>query len=310
MGLLVLHPGLSTTVQDRGRPGYRAWGVPPGGAFDQRSAGLANALLGNPPDAAVIEFTLVGGTYLADGTLALALAGAELEARVEARSGDNGRVEMPAAFPLYEGDRLVIGNTSNGARAYLAVQGGWQTAAVLGSRSSEKRLQAGDHIPCLSGSTPIRRLAPSRYFDIHPTLRVIAGPDACLLGSEWLAPAHAYRVGSQSNRMGFRFEGPTWPIPADPERISSPVAPGAIQCAGGQPLLLGVACGTMGGYPHVAHVISADLDRVGQLRPGEIVRFERVALAEARRLDRDYQVKSDVLFQRIATAARDRPQRP
>src|SRR6185312_1901394 len=94
-----------------------------------------------------------------------------------------------------------------------------------------------------------------------------------------------FRVGSRSDRMGLRLDGDPIAIASSPGRLSAPVAPGAVQLAGGQLILLGVAGGTMGGYPHIAHVISADIDRLGQLRPGDVIRFRVVTLDEARRAD-------------------------
>jgi allophanate hydrolase subunit 2 len=91
----------------------------------------------------------------------------------------------------------------------------------------------------------------------------------------------------------------------DSDRLSAPVAPGAVQVAGGQLIVLGVACGTMGGYPHVAHVISADLDRLGQLRPGDAITFRRVTLDEARRADEAMRLDRQSLLKRVATAAQD-----
>ena len=106
--------------------------------------------------------------------------------------------------------------------------------------------------------------------------------------------------------MGLRLEGPPLAVNAEPDRLSAPVAPGAIQAAGGQLIILGVAGGTMGGYPHVAHVISADLDRIGQLRPGDPVTFRRVGVAEARDLDRASRQAHRALLLRLESLARDR----
>src|SRR5947209_8324038 len=108
MGLRVIHPGPSATIQDRGRPGYREFGVPEGGAFDRDSLDLANALLGNDPDAAAIEFTMMGGIYRATARLALALAGAPFEARLE-RSGRLIKLQVPQTFTAEPGDGLIFG---------------------------------------------------------------------------------------------------------------------------------------------------------------------------------------------------------
>ena len=284
MGLEVIRPGPSTTVQDRGRTGHRAFGVPVGGAFDVGSLDLANALLGNPPESAALELTGGLGEFRARVDLALALAGAAVEAEVATSAGIRRTVEMPGSFTLRAGERLILGGMPRGLRSYLAVRGGWQTPVVLGSRSSETRLRVGELIPARMGSTPVRR--PAAGWISPPTdepLRVVAGPDAEALADLERA---TYHVSPRSDRMGLRLDGPSLPLTPRPERMSMPVAPGAVQVAGGLPIVLGVACGTMGGYPHVAHVISADLDRVGQLRPGDTVRFRLVGLAEARELDR------------------------
>src|SRR5215475_4635354 len=115
MGLIVIDPGLSTTVQDAGRSGYREWGVPVGGASDRGAAGLANALVGNPPDCAVLELTLIGGVYQADGPLALAMAGAPMEARVLAPDGSERDMHIPLSWSLREGERLILGRALEGA---------------------------------------------------------------------------------------------------------------------------------------------------------------------------------------------------
>jgi allophanate hydrolase subunit 2 len=238
--------------------------VPPAGAFDRTSASLANALLGNDPTCAVIEFTLRGGVYEADGPTALALAGAPLEARICSRDGSERTLDPPVSFTLELGDRLVLGRALAGARGYLAVKGGWQTHTVLGSRSREERLRAGDILPA-----EFAILATDGH--AHAELR----------GDRFWA-SRAFQVGSNSDRMGLRLLGEPLAISSDPDRLSTPVTTGAIQAAGGQLIVLGVAAGTMGGYPCVACVISADLDRLGQLRPGDTVSFRLVSLEEAR----------------------------
>src|SRR5262249_1104935 len=139
-----------------GRPGYRAWGAPPGGAFDRWSADLANALVGNPPGSAVLEATLVGGAYEPRVPLALALAGAPMAATVRDGRGAEPRLTPPLSFPVLAGERLTLGASAWGARTYLAVRGGWQTPVVLDSRSSEDHLRAGDVVTCLEGRIPVR----------------------------------------------------------------------------------------------------------------------------------------------------------
>lgn len=304
MGLLVIHPGLSSTVQDRGRPGHREFGVPEAGAFDRSSLALANALLGNGPDGAAIEMTMIGGTYRAVGRLALALAGAPFEAGVETSKGMI-RLHVPQSFTMDAGDRLVLGGTSRGLRGYLAVLGGWRTPPVLGSRSGEVRLGAGEILPADPGSVAARRPAEVSFPDPSDgSIRLVDGPDRAVPDA---LLEGAYRVESASDRVGLRLDGPSIAGVDIPDRPSAPVAPGAVQVAGGRVLILGVAGGTMGGYPHVAHVIAADLDRLGQARPGQQLRFARVELAEARRLDRERRALLSSRDLRIALAARSGP---
>jgi biotin-dependent carboxylase-like uncharacterized protein len=304
MSLIVIDPGLSTTIQDGGRPGYREWGVPLGGAFDRGSAGLANALVGNMPGCAVLEMTLVGGQYRAVVPLALALAGAPLEAKVVCADATQRHVPIPSSFSLLEGESLVLGRTVAGARTYLAARSGWQRKARLGSRSSEQRLKAGEILVAASGTVGTRR--PSEPTWRPPgdgQFRIIAGPDGRfypeLDHAFW--SARRFQVSSQSNRMGLRLQGEPVAIAAPAERLSAPVAPGALQVAGDQLIVLGVACGTMGGYPHVAHLISADLDRLGQLRPGDTIMFCVISLEEARALDRSERQVQGELLRRVAT---------
>lgn len=306
MSLKVIDPGFWTTLQDAGRMGYREWGVPKGGAFDRGSADLANALVGNGPDAAVLELTLRGGTFEARESLGMALAGAPIEAAVRNPAGHLRQLRSSSSFSIRAGDRLVLGRMTQGARAYLAVKHGFQTPLALGSRSTEEPLRQGDILPARSSTHPSRFLVEPAWNDPPArAIRIIAGPDASLLTDPDFWRHASFRVGSRSNRMGLRLEGPPLAIESDPDRLSAPVAPGAIQVAGGQLIVLGVACGTMGGYPHVAHVISADLDRLGQLRPGDIVHFEPVSLPQARDLDRSRRQVHRSLIARVSSLARD-----
>jgi biotin-dependent carboxylase-like uncharacterized protein len=306
MGILVIDPGLSTTVQDAGRPGYREWGVPPGGSFDRGSADLANALLGNSPDCAVLELTISGGTYQAEGPLALALAGAPMDAKVLASHRTDQSLQLPLSFSLQDRERLVLGRTIDGARTYLAVKGGWQTPVRLGSRSSEQRVRRGEILRAEPEKVPTRHPSDSAWRS--PTsepFRIVEGPDGRghpqLDAPFWIG--RRFQVGSGNNRMGLRLTGDPLVFPAGPERLSTPVAPGAIQLAGGQLIVLGVACGTMGGYPHIAHVISADLGRLGQLKSGDAIEFRRVSLDEARRLDQDQRAQEKLLMSRLVLVA-------
>jgi 5-oxoprolinase (ATP-hydrolysing) subunit C len=310
MGLVVINPGLSTTIQDAGRPGYAAWGVCAGGAFDRGSAELANALLGNSSGCAVLEMTLVGGTFQAERPLALALAGAPIEARTVMSDRAGRALRVPSSFSLRDGEQLVLGHTHSGARTYLAVRGGWQTPQVLGSRSSEEIVRAGGRLPAAAASESVlsRHLSEPAWQDPAAVpFRIVGGPDCRsspdLNGAFWAR--RVFVVGSRHDRKGLRLEGDPVTVVSEPERLSTPVAPGAIQVAGGQVIVLGVACGTMGGYPHVAQVISADLDRLGQLKAGDVMQFEYVTIEEARRVLRDAREERRALFRRVSLISED-----
>jgi 5-oxoprolinase (ATP-hydrolysing) subunit C len=302
MGLVVINPGMCTTIQDEGRPGYAAWGVCAGGAFDRGSAELANALLGNSAGCAALEMTLVGGMYQADRPLALALAGGLIEAKIVMPDRSERAVRVPSSFSLREGEQLVLGHTLLGARTYLAVRGGWQTATVLGSRSTEQPLKEGERLPAGQSSVLSRHLADQSWQAARGSpFRIVPGPDVRsnpeLHAAFWAS--QQFRVGTQHDRKGLRLEGDFVKVAADPLRLSTPVSPGAVQVAGGKLIILGVACGTMGGYPHVAHVISADLDRLGQLKAGDVIRFELVTIDVARRALREMHNQRRMLFRRV-----------
>ena len=286
VALIVVHPGVWMTVQDRGRTGFRRFGVPVGGASDLGSYELANGLLGNFPDDAALELTMLGGTFRAELDLAIALAGAPLAATIQGADGISRPWSIPRVGTLHAGETLILGGSAVGLRCYLAVRGGWHTPLILGSHSSEQPVRQGDRLVASPSTTSDRQPSPDLLAGFASSLipdrpiRWVDGPDRgsiCVNGS--------YRVLPASNRVGVRLAGGPIETLVESNRLSRPVGPGAIQLAGGQLLILGRAGGTIGGYPHVGHVIDADLDRVGQLRPGDEIDFERVKLTEARQIN-------------------------
>jgi biotin-dependent carboxylase-like uncharacterized protein len=306
MGLIVIDSGFWTTVQDRGRAGFREWGVPPGGAFDRGSADLANGLVGNSPDCATLEMTLRGASFEALGSVGLGLAGAPMEASILGTSNPSRLLQMPQSFTLAAGERLVLGRTVSGARTYLAVKGGFQARVRMGSRSTEEPLKRGDFLATSESTIASRR--PSEPVWNGPAarlIRIVGGPDRQRLREPECWTGVRFRVSSQSNRIGLKLEGPPIDLAAEADRLSSPVAPGTIQVAGRQLIILGVASGTMGGYPQIASVITADLDRIGQLRPGDEIGFERVSIEQARDLDRAMRQSRRALLMQLASLARD-----
>ena len=271
MALTVLEPGLHTLAVDVGRAGSRALGVPLGGAADRAALAIGNALLGNEPAACALEVTLVGPTVRAECPLACAFFGAPFVLAV----GNRGAVSPGRTFMLEAGDVLKIGGTPAGARGYLCVKGG------LGPASWEP-LPAGATLPAAESRYRSRGLGFA-WLPGEPALRVLPGPQF-----DWFfepdrffdAP---YEVTTAANRMGIRLAGNR--LERRPgELVSEAVVPGAVQITNdGRPVVLGVDGQTIGGYPKIAHVIRADLDKLGQLRPGDAVNFVRVSEADAER---------------------------
>ena len=289
MSLTVLDPGLYSLIVDLGRPSTRALGVPVGGAADRAALALGNALVGNPPAAAALELALRGPTVRADRRTACVVFGAPFALAVAGRPLPTG-----TTFTLNPGDELRVGGTPAGARGYLCVAGGFDAPLILGSRSGLEPVMAGDVLPCGESATAARSLSAVAAADLlgpdDPALRVLPGPQR-----DWFPDDAFFRqsftVTPASNRMGLRLSGEPLAKRAG-ELVSEPVAPGAVQVThDGLPVVLGVDGQTIGGYPKVAHVIRADLDRLAQLRPGDAVRFREVTPDEADAAARDRAAK-------------------
>jgi biotin-dependent carboxylase-like uncharacterized protein len=289
-------PGLFTTVQDLGREGFGPMGVSPSGAADPMSLRLGNRLVGNDESAAALEMTLLGGAFLFPDGAIVALAGSDFGASL-----DGLPVGPWISMKARPGQTLRLGPTRSGARCYLCVQGGIAVKPFLASASTHvlsglgglngRPLRKGDvlNIGPTSPSLGKRTIAPKALKRLSPrnTLRVTPGPQSDLFpeSSQLLFYSVAYRVTEESNRMGLRLEGPPIPENSGGHMISEGVSLGAIQIPhGGQPIILFVEQQTTGGYPKIANVISADLHSVGQLRPRDEIRFERVDWQTARAL--------------------------
>jgi antagonist of KipI len=298
MGVIqVLEPGLFTTVQDLGREGFGPIGVSPSGAADAVSLRIGNRLVGNAEESAGLEMTLLGGTFAFPDGVVLALAGSDFGATLDGKP-----VELWTSFEAKLGQVLRLGPTRSGARCYLSVCGGVETKLFLGSASTHilsglgghegRALRKGDVLnigAAAGGSIRFPRLTARAKEELKPrkALRVTPGPQ-----SEWFSEAakrlfyaSTYRVAEESNRMGIRLEGTAVPAPSGGEMISEGVSLGAVQVPeGGKPIILFVEQQTTGGYPKIANVISADFHSLGQLRPRDEIRFERVDFAAARAL--------------------------
>jgi antagonist of KipI len=288
----VLKPGLQTTVQDLGRWGHQAFGVPVAGPMDTFSHRLANAVVGNASDAATLEITLLGPDLQFDATAWVAICGADFDV-----TADGQPVGLGVPTFLREGTRLHFGRRRAGARAYLAVAGGLQTPVVLGSRATHvvsgmggvegRALVAGDRVPFVAAAPrQARRRAPGVTLPTsgRARLRLLPGPQADWFHSSAVTvlTSVSFRISPRSNRMGFRLEGPPLARQREGEPISEPLAFGALQVpAAGEPILLMADRQTAGGYPKIAAVISADLPVAGQLAPGDFIEFRMCSRQEA-----------------------------
>lgn len=294
----VLAPGFGATIQDCGRRGQRHQGIPQSGWLDGPLAEAANALAGNNGGEAVLELRGIGPELrVKEGPVRVALAGA-IEARWLRTDGSSALLPAWESATLQAGDRVHLGVAASGC-AYLAVAGGWLVPVQMGSRSSYSRagltgLQgrafcAGDELPCSTWTSPDpgEWRAPSPWSLPAGPIRVMLGPQSdhfkaaaidAFLRDEWEAT-------TEQDRMGLRLRGTALAhqSPAAADIVSDGVAPGAIQVpASGQPIVLLADSQTVGGYPKIATVISADLPRLAHLTPGTRLRFEAVNGTQAR----------------------------
>ncbi len=278
--LTVLAPGPLATVQDRGRAGWAAIGVTRSGAADRSAAALANRLVGNDPSAALVEVTAGGLRVRAERTVLVAVTGAPAPLALDGRAAP-----LNAPLTLRPGAALSLGLPPVGLRSYLAVRGGVDVPAVLGSRSTDTLsglgpapLQAGDVLPvgALSADEPVVDVAAVRPPSVEPVVRVLPGPRR-----DWLQPgawtslvSAAWTVSPDSNRVGLRLAGPRLSRARDDELPSEGLVPGALQVPpDGAPVLFLADHPVTGGYPVAAVVVTADLPAVAQLRPGDVLRF-------------------------------------
>jgi len=306
----VLKPGLLTTVQDLGRPGYQQYGIVVGGALDAMSARVANLILGNEENAAVLEMAQTGPSLFFGTEALVAWCGADFEARLGDQVLLRDRPVRVAA-----GETIAFGFARNGLRAWLAIAGGIDVPLVMGSRSTYRRAGIGGYQgrPLVAGDTLRTGALPERAEQLMASLQkaghgatgwtvrpeilgrpAAAGTVRAMIGPEWpwftAAAQEAFfsadwLATKEADRMGVRLQGPRLALQNAREMISSSVNAGIVQVpAAGQPIVLLPSRQSMGGYPRLAAVATVDLGRLTQLRPGDTVRFQKITLAEAHEL--------------------------
>ncbi|ARP87280.1 biotin-dependent carboxyltransferase family protein [Bordetella genomosp. 9] len=324
---VVLKPGAWSLLQDLGRYGHQRYGVPVNGVMDEWAHRVANILVGNAEGAPTLECTLTGPALRFTGERLIALAGADMGATVDG-------LPAPLHQPLLvrAGATLQFGERRRGARAYLAVRGGFDAPPVMGSASTFVRggyggfqgraLAAGDRLPLRDadfGYPNARRLLvqcglpfvsaaqlelPEREGGLD-VLRAMPGPQWEAFTAEARTSFYGgdFRIAAQSDRMGYRLEGPRLALAQPLEMISEAVSFGTVQVPpDGNPIVLMADRQSAGGYPKIAYVASVDLPLLAQAMPGDTVRFAPVTLAQAQALYLAREAAFAALRDRVAAA--------
>ncbi|UNO50956.1 biotin-dependent carboxyltransferase family protein [Alicyclobacillus acidoterrestris] len=309
----VLHSGMLTTIQDLGRFGFQKYGVIVSGAMDAFALKVANVLVGNRENTAALEMTLLGPSLLFEEDCLIAITGFGMTGMIDDRV-------VPTWRPVYvrAGSTLTFKSTTDGCRAYLAVEGGFRVPMVMNSASTYLKaaiggyegralrqgdvLQMGDAVerPLIAKGTLSVMARESRFaypnwsvskdmlprYQGNPVLRVIPGGqfEDFTEASRKVLLGERFEVSSRSDRMGYRLSGPSLELTEQVELISEAVTAGTVQVpSDGNPIILLADRQTIGGYPKIAQVIQADLPIIAQVRPGQRVGFELVTLDQAQR---------------------------
>ena len=298
MSIKITMPGALTTVQDAGRFGYQKSGIGTSGVMDLESYQKANYLVGNESGEAVLEFTLFGGAMELTEDGIIAITGADMEPTLNDRP-----IAMNQPVPVRSGDVLAFGMAKEGCRSYLAVAGGLDVPVVLGSRATNMKcrmggyegrpLKAGDEIAVGADRKDFdqikdRRVKARQYLS-EITVRVVEGPQAEYFteGGKKTFYKETYTISDQSDRMGYRMEGKKIESVSGTDIISDGIALGSVQVpADGRPVVLLADRQTTGGYAKIATVCSFDIPKLVQGRPGDRVRFVRISVEEAQKINR------------------------
>jgi biotin-dependent carboxylase-like uncharacterized protein len=321
--LRVVASGLMTTVQDLGRRGYQHLGVPVSGALDPVSLRAANVLVGNPPGMAALEVAYQGPSLAVEAdSIRIAIAGGQAPIDILFADGAGARrLANCESVRLLRGQTLKIGALGGSAILYLAVEGGFAIAPVMGSQSTLTRggiggfegraLRAGDIVPLRQEGAAEREEVMLPPLDLAPAgrIRVVLGPQ-----DDHFSPAglrtlleSTYTVSRASDRMGMRLEGPPLEHSSKGANIiSDGIAPGSIQVPGnGLPIVLLADRQTTGGYPKVATVISADMPALGRMTPGSKVAFQAVDIEAAEAAARQLAADIEAMLSQIAPVRRE-----
>jgi antagonist of KipI len=298
MGVNVLKPGLLTTVQDLGRYGYQQQGIIVSGAMDTLSMRLANLLVGNSDNEPVLEITMIGPTLTFSVDTIIAVCGGNLSPTINKQP-----ISLNKPILVKKGDCLEFGKIVTGCRSYISFFGGIQVEPVLASKSTclsagfggfqGRPLRKGDVLPVNSSSKLEDKLRwkLSNHFisNLFPSsaIRFIKGRQYDLFRKECINKfvTDSFTLTKDANRMGYRLEGPMLNLNIQQEILTEGVTFGSVQVpSNGQPIILMADRQTTGGYPKIAQVISIDLPRLAQLKPGDTIQFAEVSLKDSQQL--------------------------
>lgn len=312
----VLKPGLHTTIQDLGRIGFQQYGIVVAGAMDQYAMQMANLLVGNDRQEAVIEVTLMGPTFEILSDCIISICGAHLSSTV-----DGSPIKMWKSIKVKKGQVLSFGAPIAGVRTYIAVLGGIEATSIMGSKSTYVKGKMGgfqgrelvtddiiDGWPIINEKV-VGRMLPYRHIQSYRKdieVRVVMGPDEEAFTDEGIETffGSIYKVTSQADRMGYRFKGPKIKHKKTADIISDAIPFGGIQVpANGEPIILMADRQTTGGYTRIGTVISVDLPLVAQALPGSSIAFRPVSVEKAQllyrkqeRLMNDIELNNKYLF--------------
>lgn len=307
----VIRPGSFTTIQDLGRWGYQAWGIPVSGAMDPYACRMANLMAGNPEDAAVLEMSEEGGMFHFDESAFAAIGGADMQAEMDGR-----RLEPWSSFILPAGSVLRFGRAARGRRAYLAVQGGLVSEPVMGSRSTYtaaaiggfegRALLIGDSLE-IGNAQRLQRQPFELPAELQPAygkiwdFSVLLGPQA-----EYFCAAEQHRffssryvVSDMAGRMDYELEGEAIHVSAH-EVVSDASGWGAVEISeGGHPFIVTPDHGTTRGFTKIGYIIQDDFYKIAQASPGDQVQFSEVSLDDAVRRLQDMQRRMEALKEKL-----------
>lgn len=299
MSIKIINAGMLSTIQDGGRFGVMKYGFTQSGAMDSKAMSTANILVGNEPECAVIETTLLGITAEFTENTVIALSGGDFSAAI------NGTpIKRNKAYAVNAGDTLAMSYAKSGVRGYLAVSGGFDVPEVMGSRSTNlksqiggffgRKLAAGDIIntfaPIITDTTG--RELPEETYENSITLRAVLGPQDYMFTDEDINTFFSceYKITQQADRMGIRLDGEPLKGKGSMDIVSDGIVFGSVQVPkNGMPIILAADRQTTGGYAKIATIISADRHLIAQARPGGTVKFAQVSVKEAQKIAKQEQ---------------------